>query len=203
MGAANLVPLAILFAVVGGIAWVGYQVRAFPLHCIAPAHAPVQIFLYSSELADRGVKKMEKKNVVVTKDGARVGVKEVSAEAYADKTQKAFVKTWNAAQEGCVFTSGSAFPHVTLSWLTFHAQRRPSFALQYADPHGLGEWLVSRGDSRTADRPQLVRTYVTHPSWEARYLRTGNFSNHARPHLAILSSGPQSKFYEKPRSNIK
>jgi len=83
MGAANLVPLAILFAVVGGIAWVGYQ-----------------IFLYSSELADRGVKKMEKKNVVVTKDGARVGVKEVSAEAYADKTQKAFVKTWNAAQEG-------------------------------------------------------------------------------------------------------
>ena len=40
---------------------------------------------------------MEKKNVVFTKDGAKVGVKEVSAEQYADKTQRAFVKTWNAA----------------------------------------------------------------------------------------------------------
>lgn len=59
-----------------------------------------QVFLYSNELAERGVKKMEKKNVVFTKDGAKVGVKEVSAEEYADKTQKAFVKTWNAAQDG-------------------------------------------------------------------------------------------------------
>ncbi|KAI8939231.1 hypothetical protein NX059_005057 [Plenodomus lindquistii] len=83
MGAANLLPLAVLFAVVGGIGWVGYQ-----------------IFLYSNELAERGVKKMEKKNVVFTKDGARVGVKEVSAEEYADKTQRAFVKTWNTAKEG-------------------------------------------------------------------------------------------------------
>ncbi|KAF2848257.1 hypothetical protein T440DRAFT_520197 [Plenodomus tracheiphilus IPT5] len=83
MGVTNLLPLVILFAVVAGLGWVGYQ-----------------IFLYSNELAERGVKKMEKKNVVFTKDGARVGVKEVSAEAYADKTQKAFVKTWNAAQDG-------------------------------------------------------------------------------------------------------
>jgi hypothetical protein len=59
-----------------------------------------QIFLYSNELAERGVKKMEKKNVVFTKDGAKVGVKEVSTESYTDKTQRAFVKTWNAAHEG-------------------------------------------------------------------------------------------------------
>jgi hypothetical protein len=58
-----------------------------------------QIYLYSNELAERGVRKMEKKNVVFTKDGAKVGVKEVSAEQYADKTQRAFVKTWNAAQD--------------------------------------------------------------------------------------------------------
>jgi Flp pilus assembly protein CpaB len=83
MGALNLIPLVILFAVVGGLGWVGYQ-----------------IFLYSNELAERGVKKMEKKNVVFTKDGAKVGVKEVSTESYTDKTQRAFVKTWNAAQEG-------------------------------------------------------------------------------------------------------
>lgn len=43
---------------------------------------------------------MEKKNVVFTKDGAKVGVKEVSTESYTDKTQRAFVKTWNAAQDG-------------------------------------------------------------------------------------------------------
>lgn len=47
---------------------------------------------------------MEKKNVLLTKDGAKVSVKEVSAEAYADKTQRAFVKTWNAAQDGYVLT---------------------------------------------------------------------------------------------------
>jgi hypothetical protein len=51
------------------------------------------------------VHKLEKKNVVFTKDGAKVGVKEVSAERYADKTQKAFVKTWNAAQDGYVSTA--------------------------------------------------------------------------------------------------
>jgi hypothetical protein len=42
---------------------------------------------------------MEKKNVMLTKDGAKVGVKELKAEDYADKTQRAFVKTWNAAKE--------------------------------------------------------------------------------------------------------
>ncbi|KAH7081914.1 hypothetical protein BKA63DRAFT_562446 [Paraphoma chrysanthemicola] len=83
MGALNLLPLVILFAVVGGVAWVGYQ-----------------IFLYTNELAERGVHKLEKKNVVFTKDGAKVGVKEISAEKYADKTQRAFVNTWNAAQDG-------------------------------------------------------------------------------------------------------
>lgn len=46
---------------------------------------------------------MEKKNVVFTRDGARVGVKEVRAEDYADRTQKAFVKTWNAAYDDKVY----------------------------------------------------------------------------------------------------
>ncbi|KAF2195343.1 hypothetical protein K469DRAFT_722590 [Zopfia rhizophila CBS 207.26] len=84
MGAlGNLIPLAILFLFVGGVAWVGYQ-----------------IYLYSNQLADRGVRRMEKKNVVFTKDGMKVGVKEVKSEDYADRTQKAFVKTWNLANEG-------------------------------------------------------------------------------------------------------
>ncbi|KAF2735419.1 hypothetical protein EJ04DRAFT_511822 [Polyplosphaeria fusca] len=84
MGAlGNLIPLVVLFLFVGGAAWVGYQ-----------------IYLYTNELSERGVHKLEKKNVVFTKDGMKVGVKEMSAEKYADKTQRAFVKTWNAAQDG-------------------------------------------------------------------------------------------------------
>lgn len=62
-------------------------------------HEHAQIFLYTNELAERGVHKLEKKNVVFTKDGARVGVKEMSAEKYKDRTQRAFVKTWDAAQD--------------------------------------------------------------------------------------------------------
>jgi hypothetical protein len=118
MGASNLIPLVILFLVVAGVGWVGYQVRAslaIIVHQLQhPAFSPpvrstrmrmvltpiLQIYLYSNELAERGVRKMEKKNVVFGPDGMKVGVKEVSAEDYADKTQRAFVKTWNAAQDG-------------------------------------------------------------------------------------------------------
>jgi hypothetical protein len=102
MGVLNLLPLVFLFAVVGVVAWVGYQVSISVQtgFLLILTYAIVQIFLYTNELAERGVHKLEKKNVVFTKDGAKVGVKEISAEKYADKTQKAFVKTWNAAQDG-------------------------------------------------------------------------------------------------------
>ncbi|KAF2640386.1 hypothetical protein P280DRAFT_34786 [Massarina eburnea CBS 473.64] len=84
MGAlGNLIPLILLFAVVAGVGYVGYQ-----------------IYLYSNELAERGVRKMEKKNVVFSKEGAKVAVKEIKAEDYNDRTQRAFVKTWNAAHDG-------------------------------------------------------------------------------------------------------
>ena len=63
----------------------------------------LQLFLYSNELAERGVRNMEKKNVVFSKDGAKVAVKEVKAEDYADRTQKAFVNTWNAAQDSVAY----------------------------------------------------------------------------------------------------
>ena len=39
--------------------------------------------------------KMEKKNVVFTKDGMKVGVKELRNENYVDKTQSFMVKAWN------------------------------------------------------------------------------------------------------------
>ncbi|OCK84499.1 hypothetical protein K432DRAFT_378514 [Lepidopterella palustris CBS 459.81] len=81
MGAlGNLIPLVILFVFVGFAAYIGYQ-----------------MYVFANELKDRGVKKMEKKNVIFTKDGMKVGVKEVKTEEYADKTQSIFVKAWSYA----------------------------------------------------------------------------------------------------------
>ncbi|KAF4301421.1 hypothetical protein GTA08_BOTSDO10606 [Botryosphaeria dothidea] len=74
----QLIPLLILFVTVGVIAFIGYQ-----------------IYLYTNELADKGVKKMEKKNIVFSKDGMKVGVKEVRDEDYADRTQSVLVKAWS------------------------------------------------------------------------------------------------------------
>jgi len=84
MGAfGSLVPLLILFGFIGAFGWFGFQ-----------------IYLYSQDLAEHGKKHMQKKNISFTKDGGlRVGVKEVRAEDYEDSTQRAFVKTWNLANE--------------------------------------------------------------------------------------------------------
>ncbi len=38
---------------------------------------------------------MQSKNVVFTKDGLKVGVKEVRNESYVDTTQSLLVKAWN------------------------------------------------------------------------------------------------------------
>jgi hypothetical protein len=38
---------------------------------------------------------MQSKNVVLTKDGLKVGVKEVRTESYVDTTQTFLVKAWN------------------------------------------------------------------------------------------------------------
>jgi hypothetical protein len=46
------------------------------------------MYVFSNELANRGVAKMQTKNIHVTKDGMKVGVKEVKTEDYEDKTQK-------------------------------------------------------------------------------------------------------------------
>ncbi|GAB7352613.1 hypothetical protein MBLNU459_g2990t2 [Dothideomycetes sp. NU459] len=46
-------------------------------------------------MADRGKRTMEKKNVSFSKDGMKVGVKEIKDEDYTDKTQSYFVKAWN------------------------------------------------------------------------------------------------------------
>lgn len=43
---------------------------------------------------------MNKKNVVWTKDGLKVGVKTIKNENYVDKTQGWVVKAWNLAKAG-------------------------------------------------------------------------------------------------------
>ncbi|KAK5005990.1 hypothetical protein LTR28_007024 [Elasticomyces elasticus] len=79
MGAlGSLLPLIVLFVVVSGGAFIGYQ-----------------IYLWTNEMADRGKKHMEKKNVVFGPDGMRVGVKQRRDEEVTDKTQSYLVKAWN------------------------------------------------------------------------------------------------------------
>jgi len=68
----NLFPLIVLAIVVGGAAYIGYQ-----------------IYLWSGEMTERGKQHMEKKHMSYSKDGGlKVGVKEVRHEQTADKTQK-------------------------------------------------------------------------------------------------------------------
>ncbi|KAI9850628.1 MAG: hypothetical protein M1838_005342 [Thelocarpon superellum] len=74
----KLLPLIILFFVLGAFAFVGY-------HCYA----------IMNSIADSTNKKLEKKHVVFTKDGMKVGVKELNTENYVDRTQSVLVKAWN------------------------------------------------------------------------------------------------------------
>ena len=77
----KLFPLLITLIVLSGIGWVLYQV-----------------YLSVSKIRDTASERMGKKNVVFTKDGVRVGVKDVKNEKYVDKTQSWVVKAWNLSQ---------------------------------------------------------------------------------------------------------
>ena len=110
MGAlTNLIPLIILFVFIGGFAFVGYQVRnnLFSHHtfCIAVTNTSYQkqMYLWTNDLANQGKKTMEKKNVMFTKDGMKVGVKEMSEEEYADRTQR--------------YASFSSLPQTHIQWM--------------------------------------------------------------------------------------
>ncbi|KAI1773751.1 hypothetical protein F4818DRAFT_100574 [Hypoxylon cercidicola] len=74
----QLLPLLILLAVLGGGAFVGYQ-----------------IYLGVAKIRTNAEQHMKKKNVVFTKDGLKVGVKHVEQERYVDATQSWVVKAWN------------------------------------------------------------------------------------------------------------
>lgn len=74
----KLLPLFILLVFLGGFAFVAYY-----------------IFLAVTQIGAAANDKMQSKNVVFTKDGLKVGVKEIKNENYVDRTQSILVKAWN------------------------------------------------------------------------------------------------------------
>ncbi|KAG6292831.1 hypothetical protein E4U09_003261 [Claviceps aff. purpurea] len=77
----KLVPLLIAIVFVSAIGWVLYHV-----------------YDSATKIRDTASERMGKKNVLFTKDGVRVGVKDVQNEKYVDKTQSWVVKAWNLGQ---------------------------------------------------------------------------------------------------------
>ncbi|KAF4551348.1 Hypothetical protein D9617_13g098460 [Elsinoe fawcettii] len=134
----NLLPLVILFVVIGVGSYFGYQ-----------------IYTWSNEMADRGRRKMEKKNVVFTKDGMKVGVKELSAEEAADRQQNYLVKAWNL----------SSMPaYKSMFWNKEEQARQKALGKQGkssgSSPSGPSSPSVSRvstGQSLNAQRPAAHR----------------------------------------------
>ncbi|TKA27029.1 hypothetical protein B0A50_05220 [Salinomyces thailandicus] len=77
----SLLPLLILLLVLSIGAYIAYG-----------------LYQWSNELGERANQKMEKQHMSFTKEGGlRVGVKDVGAEDYADKTQNVLVNVWNNA----------------------------------------------------------------------------------------------------------
>ncbi|KAL3475007.1 hypothetical protein BJX99DRAFT_230355 [Aspergillus californicus] len=74
----RLLPLIILLIVVVILAVVGYI-----------AYSIVQ------EVSNKTKNSMEKRNVMFTKDGMKVGVREVKEEDYVDRSQSVLVNMWN------------------------------------------------------------------------------------------------------------
>lgn len=78
MGCSKLLPFFILLIVLLGFAFVAYH-----------------LYLAATQISSAATNKMQSKNVVFTKDGMKVGVKEVKNENYVDTTQSFLVKAWN------------------------------------------------------------------------------------------------------------
>ncbi|KAG2412356.1 hypothetical protein HFD88_009913 [Aspergillus terreus] len=74
----RLIPLVILLTVVAVLAVIGYVSWSI-----------------AQEVTRKTRSKMEKKNVVWTKDGMKVGVRELGDEEYKDRSQSVLVNMWN------------------------------------------------------------------------------------------------------------
>lgn len=73
----QLIPLVLLAIVLGGLAVVGY-------------------YIYQSVVEIRGAaeERMSRRNINFSKEGMRVGVRNIGNESYVDKTQRWVVKAW-------------------------------------------------------------------------------------------------------------
>jgi hypothetical protein len=74
----KLLPLIFLVVVLFAFAFVGYH-----------------LYISFQKIAAAANEKVQSKNVVFTKDGMKVGVKDVNTESYVDTTQSFLVKAWN------------------------------------------------------------------------------------------------------------
>ncbi|KAH8697075.1 hypothetical protein BGW36DRAFT_396892 [Talaromyces proteolyticus] len=74
----NLIPLIILFLVVGVLGVVGFVV-----------------YTIVQDISNKTKANMEKKNIMFTKDGVKVSMKHVKDEDYKDQTQSVLVNVWN------------------------------------------------------------------------------------------------------------
>lgn len=93
-----LAPLLILFTIIGILGFIAYVT-----------------YTITNDIADKTSQKMQKKNIVVTKDGMKVGVKEIREESYVDTTQRfvfplllppLVVRVWiRSGGDGCKFRS--------------------------------------------------------------------------------------------------
>jgi hypothetical protein len=72
--------LIITLFFVGVTAWIGYQ-----------------IYVSVNKIREKASERMSNKNVVFTRDGMKVGVKDIKNESYVDATQGWVVKAWNLA----------------------------------------------------------------------------------------------------------
>jgi hypothetical protein len=59
-----------------------------------------QVYVSAVKVGDVASERMNKKNVVFTKGGMKVGVKHVESEREVDKAQKYVVKAWNLSGKG-------------------------------------------------------------------------------------------------------
>ncbi|OKL58757.1 hypothetical protein UA08_05581 [Talaromyces atroroseus] len=76
----SIVPLIILFLVIGVLAAVGFVV-----------------YTIVQDISKKTRAKMEKRHIQFSKDGVKVSMKEVNDEDYKDQTQSVLVNMWNHA----------------------------------------------------------------------------------------------------------
>ncbi|OAL75194.1 hypothetical protein A7D00_0792 [Trichophyton violaceum] len=67
---------------------------------VALAAIGLVIYSIAMDVKDNTKKKMEKKNVAFSREGAKVGVKEMQAEEYQDRTQSVLVNMWENSGTG-------------------------------------------------------------------------------------------------------